>query len=79
MSRSIVIYGPQRCGKTTNAQELREHFGMKDVLDDWDGHSAYPLHDTLVLTNNADAIAHVTSRVLHHGCAMRELLAVART
>ncbi|MCW2065097.1 UNVERIFIED_ORG: hypothetical protein M2420_000416 [Stenotrophomonas maltophilia] len=74
MSRSVVIYGPQRCGKTANAQELREHFGLQEVLDDWDGHTAYPLHDTLVLTNNADAVAHHSSRVLHHGCAMREMV-----
>ncbi|UQA71928.1 ATP-binding protein [Stenotrophomonas maltophilia] len=73
MSRSVVIYGPQRCGKTTNAQELREHFGLREVLDDWDGHTAYPLHDTLVLTNNPHAIAHHSSRVLDHGCAMRDM------
>ncbi|HHA2922774.1 TPA: hypothetical protein ACOFDN_001117 [Stenotrophomonas maltophilia] len=78
MNRSVVIYGPQRCGKTSNAQELRAHFGLHEVLDDWDGHTAYPLEDTLVLTNNPDAVAHHSSRVLHHGWAMRELLAEAR-
>lgn len=78
MSRSVVIYGPQRCGKTANAQELREYFGMRNVLDDWDGHTVYPLDDTLVLTNNADAVAHQSSRVLHLGSAMRQMVAGAR-
>lgn len=78
MSRSVVIYGPQRCGKTANAQELREHFGLQSVIEDWDGHSSYPLQDTLVLTENPDAVADSSSKVMHHGSVMRELLAGAR-
>jgi len=78
MSRSVVIYGPQLCGKHANAQELREHLGLRAVIEDWDGHSSYPLEDTLVLTENPDAIADSSSKVMHHGWAMRELLAGAR-
>ncbi|MBA0283832.1 MULTISPECIES: hypothetical protein [Stenotrophomonas] len=77
MNRSVVIYGPQRCGKTSNAQELRAHFGLQEVLDDWDGHTAYPLEGTLVLTNNPHAIAHHSSRVLDHGSAMRDMCTAA--
>ncbi len=78
MNRSVVIYGPQRCGKTSNAQELRTHFGLREVLDDWDGHTAYPLEDTLVLTNNPDAVAHHSSRGLHSRWARRKMLAEPR-
>lgn len=78
MSRSVVIYGPQLCSKSADAQELREHFGLQSVIEDWDGHSSYPLQDTLVLTENPDAVADSSSKVMHHGWAMRELLAGVR-
>lgn len=32
---SIVITGPQGCGKSTNKEELAMHFGMKQVIDGW--------------------------------------------
>ena len=78
MSRSIVIFGPHRCGKTRNAQKLRQHFQLQDVLDDWDGHTRYPPENTLVLTSNPDAVANSASRVMHFGAAMRELAASGR-
>ncbi|HED4877799.1 TPA: hypothetical protein R4K21_003632 [Stenotrophomonas maltophilia] len=76
--RSIVIYGPQACGKSRHAQRLREHFGLQDVVDDWDGHTVYPPEDTLVLTCNPDAVAEGTSRVMDFGTAMAELVASAQ-
>ena len=76
--RSIVIYGPQACGKSSQAQRLREHFGLQDVVDDWDGHTVYPSEDTLVLTCNPDAVAEGTSRVMDFGTAMAELAASAQ-
>ncbi|WP_416057765.1 hypothetical protein [Stenotrophomonas maltophilia] len=78
MSRSVVIYAPHLCGKNANARELCEHFGLKQVAEDWDGHSSYPLDDTLVPTENPDAVADASSKVMHYGWAMRELLAEAR-
>ncbi len=75
MSRSVVIYGPHPCGEKANAQGLREHFGLQAVIENWDGHSSYPLENTLVLTDNPDAVADSSSKVMHHGRAMRELLA----
>ncbi|WNF09039.1 hypothetical protein [Stenotrophomonas geniculata] len=77
MSRSVVIYGPHLCGDNANAEELREHFVVMDVLDDLDGHTSYLLDDMLVLTNNADSVAHQSSRVLHQGSAMRQMVAGA--
>ena len=34
MTRTIVVYGPKGCGKTTNAERLREKFGCFGVLDE---------------------------------------------
>ncbi|WP_423373085.1 hypothetical protein [Stenotrophomonas maltophilia] len=77
MSRSVVTYEPQLCGKSPNAQGLREQFGLQSVIEDWDGHSSYPLQDTLVLTGNRDAVADSSSTVMHLDSAMRQLLAGA--
>lgn len=55
MPKSIIIHGPQGCGKTTHAEALRQHYGMTKVLDDWDGHDRLPMRDTLVLTNDSSA------------------------
>jgi len=51
MNRSVVVYGPQRCGKTRNAEALRRHFGLNRVVDDWDGISDVPAAGALILTN----------------------------
>lgn len=47
---SVVVHGPQACGKTYNAEKLRKFFGLKDIADSWVGD--FPLQDTLVLTND---------------------------
>lgn len=47
--QGIVIFGPQGCGKTTNAEALRRHFGKAQVVE-----AGFPLvvpHDAIVLTN----------------------------
>lgn len=47
---TIIIIGPQSCGKTKHAAALMQHFGSNILIDDWDG--ATPLVDgTLALTN----------------------------
>lgn len=33
-TRSVLIYGPQACGKTYNAERLRKHFGLARVVDE---------------------------------------------
>lgn len=44
---SIIIYGPQGCGKIRNAEKLRKIFGMSEVVDD--GHDPYPLSEAQVI------------------------------
>ena len=31
---SVIVYGPQGCGKTKNAERLRKHFKMDETCDD---------------------------------------------
>lgn len=47
---SIVVYGPQGCGKTRNKAALAAHFGLSNIIDDWSPGDTLP-EDTLALTN----------------------------
>lgn len=46
----IVIYGPTGSGKTRNGEYLRNFFGAKRVVDEWDGKTELQDGD-LALTN----------------------------
>jgi tRNA A37 N6-isopentenylltransferase MiaA len=72
-NRSIVIYGPRACGKTTHADQLRAHFDLETTVDNWDGVSAYPREGALVLTSNPDAQMHAGNASMHFGAAVRAL------
>lgn len=52
---AIVIVGPQASGKTHNAEAFRTHYGMKRIVDDWDGETNLCPGD-LALTNVSVAI-----------------------
>lgn len=57
--RSVIVYGPQACGKTRNAERLRKGFGMDRVIDDWRVGDIIPQRGALVLTNDpASMSAH---------------------
>jgi hypothetical protein len=47
---TIIVYGPQGCGKTLVAPALRRCFGCRSIVDDWDGEGPLP-PESLVLTN----------------------------
>lgn len=32
---SVLVYGPQGCGKTRHSEALAAHFGVGKVVDDW--------------------------------------------
>jgi hypothetical protein len=60
--QSVIVFGPAGCGKTRHAQQLKQHLGMQNVVDDWVYHDPLP-PNTLVLTNdprvNADTACAV--------------------
>ncbi|WP_417285327.1 hypothetical protein [Comamonas sp.] len=73
-TQSIVIYGPQGCGKATHAARLQQHFGLNKV---YDGDCAamqsakdLPRFDTLILANTAPNKCPVRSmsfeKAMHH-------------
>ena len=81
---SVIVYGPQGCGKSTHAELLREHFGMQRVVDD--AADPYPktklaamrfkAGDTLYLTNQGPPYpidAHTDRRIHHFDQAMRDV------
>lgn len=39
---TLIVSGPQGCGKTRLAQEIAAHFGLSGLVDDWDGKSDLP-------------------------------------
>lgn len=47
---SVIIHGPQACGKTRNAKAFADAFACKRIVDDWDGRSNVP-SGSLALTN----------------------------
>lgn len=54
--KSVIIYGPPKCGKTRNRVRLARRFGLTKIIDGWDEHtSKVPLSKLLeghlVLTN----------------------------
>lgn len=53
---TVIIYGPQGCGKTRNAEQLRQAFGLERVIELEDSPSnRIPDRGALVLTNRDDA------------------------
>jgi predicted AAA+ superfamily ATPase len=48
----VIIYGPQGCGKTSLAQQLKAHYGCDRIIEDWYPSRQVDLQDDdLVLTN----------------------------
>lgn len=51
---SIVITGPQGCGKSTNKEALAVYFGMKQVIDEWQPGDHLP--ETAIAFTNCQGI-----------------------
>lgn len=50
MSTTVIVTGPQGCGKTRMSRAIAAHFGISKVVDGWDGESEPP-RDALLLTS----------------------------
>ena len=50
---SVVVYGPQGCGKTRNARCIARALNLPRIIDDWslDSGRAWPRTGALLLTN----------------------------
>lgn len=54
---TVIVYGPQGCGKTRNAQRLLRGLGLRRLIDegaDFNPNLRIPVHGALVLTNRED-------------------------
>jgi hypothetical protein len=53
---SVIVVGPQACGKTRHAEVLRQHFKCDRVVDSWDGEALLP-RNALALTHEEPLVA----------------------
>lgn len=75
---TVIVYGPQGCGKTSNAEALMKQFGCRSIEDDW-SLSLHVRRDALHLTNESAedmeiARSHgLSAAVMSFEAAMEEL------
>ncbi len=50
MARSLIVIGPQGCGKTTHAETILKKFGLSKVVDGWTVGDPIRFRETLYLT-----------------------------
>lgn len=75
-STSVIVHGPQGCGKTRNAEQLRTHFGLTEIIELEDFAGVFiPDRGALVLTS-ADPATIYAPRF--HVFAFHEAMALLR-
>ncbi len=67
---SVIVYGPQGCGKTRNAEILKKHFGVNHIIDGWQRNMKAPSFDHLILTNDLTMGLVSSRRVISYEKAM---------
>lgn len=77
MKRSVIIYGPQGCGKTINGEALRAVYGC-DRIDDTDsfysgGHRFDPKAGHLYLTCDPKVLTQFPEHVVHFDEAIKRV------
>ncbi|UQY33791.1 hypothetical protein K8U54_19060 [Pseudomonas fulva] len=50
--RSVIVQGPQGCGKTLNAARIAKALGLTKIVDDWQPGAALDKQHTLYLTHH---------------------------
>jgi len=60
MNKSVIVYGPKGCGKTTNAKRIAAARGLTKIIDDsqFDPRQPPPLAGVLMLTTEDPVYAH---------------------
>ncbi|MDI3489602.1 MAG: hypothetical protein PWP11_879 [Thauera sp.] len=69
---TVIVYGPQACGKTRNGEALKRHFGCNRIVDDWNGRAALRDGD-LALTNAFIERKPNGARLVSFDDAMRQM------
>lgn len=64
---SVIVYGPQGCGKSANAEVITDHFGLSSWIDNWTPGMPMP-QNALLLTQ-----AYGIPGALHYFDVMREI------
>lgn len=61
--QSVIVFGPQGCGKTRNAERIARYYGLKTIVDDFSPGDQAPKFGALILTNMVpDPDVALTSR-----------------
>lgn len=68
---TVVIHGPQGCGKGIHAPLMARHFGCEQVVSDWNGTDPVP-SGALVLTSLESFDAPPGAMVLAFAEAMKQ-------
>lgn len=70
-NKSVLVYGPQGCGKTTHAREIAKALGLSKIHDDWQPGTPVALLNTLVLTSNCKSHTPFQRRIMSFDQAMQ--------
>jgi len=72
-NKSVVVYGPQGCGKTTHAAALAKHFGLANIVEEADRLNNIKRHSTnaLLIATERPTWAEGSRRVFSFEQAMQ--------
>jgi MoxR-like ATPase len=74
---TLVVYGPQGCGKTQNAVALAKHFGLNMIYDKHYFGDPLPLMNVLALSNDTPPAELNGVRCMSFDEAMAQMRAAA--
>ncbi|MDF3842696.1 AAA family ATPase [Pseudomonas citronellolis] len=74
LNKSVIVYGPPGCGKTTNAQRIATALGLTKIHDNWDplDRQLAPFN-TLHLTNSSGPWPPHVRRVARYADVMQQI------
>lgn len=70
-TKSVLVYGPQGCGKTTKATVIAKALGLSKIHDNWEPGTPVDLLNTLVLTSNSKSHLPFQRRIMSFDQAMQ--------